>query len=617
MNVQIHSNETLTEIQKLLEQGRQSDVLATIEQLESEVESKPSNKYLAALAKGFIALAAKQFEEAKTNFEVCLGTECDLLGRINLCSVLMQTSQFDQVHEVIKIAIENEPLHIKPRLIAAEAFLKTNRPQEAIRHARLAVAMSNRDPLAHHFLATASHLLGDSEGFLQHAKLAAHLNSNDPMLFSQYIAALQSNGDYFGALGAYKRWTQAKKEVTAEIFSAVAAAYAGSGQWSEARDHYLAALQKSPGNRAARLGLLEVLAELRRDGEFDFYANQFEKQTPDDFNLNASMGHRYLGRGDVENAIVKFRKCLDGAVKNPTVDNKLTFPISSARIRHDYEQLKLIKDRGQLRESSWPSFEILKQYHEELTASGKSSVDRSDDPRFVELIKALTSYHHVPQVDYQGPLFGFDNVRLLEKQYEASNPKMLVIDNFLSPEALAALRKFCVEANVWKRVYNNGYVGAFLSTGFISPIVLRIADGLRVKLSNILGDHPLKQAWGFKYDQEMTGINIHADFAAVNVNFWIAPEEANLDKENGGMVIYDVPSPKTWSFHDYNADSEKIYSYLEANGAKAIRVPYKENRCVMFDSSLFHATDEIHFAPGYENRRINVTLLYGQGLRTR
>jgi hypothetical protein len=33
---------------------------------------------------------------------------------------------------------------------------------------------------------------------------------------------------------------------------------------------------------------------------------------------------------------------------------------------------------------------------------------------------------------------------------------------------------------------------------------------------------------------------------------------------------------------------------------------------VIFDSDLFHETDAIHFRDGYENRRINVTMLYGR-----
>jgi len=33
---------------------------------------------------------------------------------------------------------------------------------------------------------------------------------------------------------------------------------------------------------------------------------------------------------------------------------------------------------------------------------------------------------------------------------------------------------------------------------------------------------------------------------------------------------------------------------------------------VIFDSDLFHETDRLSFKEGYQNRRINVTLLYGE-----
>jgi hypothetical protein len=41
---------------------------------------------------------------------------------------------------------------------------------------------------------------------------------------------------------------------------------------------------------------------------------------------------------------------------------------------------------------------------------------------------------------------------------------------------------------------------------------------------------------GFKYDSSLKGINIHADFAAVNINFWITPNEANLDRAGPGHL---------------------------------------------------------------------------------
>ena len=80
------------------------------------------------------------------------------------------------------------------------------------------------------------------------------------------------------------------------------------------------------------------------------------------------------------------------------------------------------------------------------------------------------------------------------------------------------------------------------------------------------------------------------------------------------MIVYDVPAPRNWSFQDYNNNRAKIEAYMKEQGAKPRRVPYKENRCVLFDSTLFHATDELHFKPGYSNRRVNVTLLYGKAL---
>ena len=41
-------------------------------------------------------------------------------------------------------------------------------------------------------------------------------------------------------------------------------------------------------------------------------------------------------------------------------------------------------------------------------------------------------------------------------------------------------------------------------------------------------------------------------------------------------------------------------------------IPYNENRAVIFNSNLFHETDNIDFKDGYENRRINVTMLFGK-----
>ncbi len=153
-----------------------------------------------------------------------------------------------------------------------------------------------------------------------------------------------------------------------------------------------------------------------------------------------------------------------------------------------------------------------------------------------------------------------------------------------------------------------------MASGFCSPVILQIARQLKLAMPNVVGTQDLRQAWGFKYDQRLGGINLHADFARVNINFWLTPDEACLDNTTGGIVVYDTPPPEDWSFQKANADSATIKQYLDAKQAKMVRVPYKMNRCVLFDSTYFHTTDEIHFKEGYENRRINCTLLFGKGL---
>jgi hypothetical protein len=117
--------------------------------------------------------------------------------------------------------------------------------------------------------------------------------------------------------------------------------------------------------------------------------------------------------------------------------------------------------------------------------------------------------------------------------------------------------------------------------------------------------------WAYKYDSHCSGIGVHADAAAINVNFWTTPDAANLSPGAGGLAIYTHDAPRTWSYKHFNHDHARIKAYLESVGAQKITVPYRANRAVIFDSGLFHATDTFRFREGYENRRVNLTMLYG------
>jgi hypothetical protein len=294
--------------------------------------------------------------------------------------------------------------------------------------------------------------------------------------------------------------------------------------------------------------------------------------------------------------------------------------VPAYRIKHDREQIDLLRQRGLLEERWEPYADYLNTLWHDLKT-------RADPGAPVDIVgadvrKIAPSYNRLVYLGKSpaipgGALRPDLNVEALQRDYTHSSPEIVWIDDFLTEEALLSLRLFCNEATVWKGQYAAGYLGAFLRSGFSSPLILQIAEELRTRLPIVFGCHRLEQAWAFKYDSTMKGINVHADFAAVNVNFWITPNEACRDLDNSGLIIWDKGSPQDWRFREYNGSENQIRRFLADSGARKIRVPYRCNRCVIFNSTLFHETDRFAFADAYEHRRINITLLYGIGLRTR
>ena len=198
----------------------------------------------------------------------------------------------------------------------------------------------------------------------------------------------------------------------------------------------------------------------------------------------------------------------------------------------------------------------------------------------------------------------------IEEQYLDAKPGMVYIDDLLAPAALDALRAYCLESTVWNEL-KGGYLGAYMPEGFSGRLLLGVAAALCDHMPRVIRKLPLQTMWGYKYDARYAGIGVHADVAAINVNFWLTADEANLQPGSGGLIVYTHDAPKNWDFRRFNRDSEEIYRYLEAAGSDKVTVPYRANRAVIFDSDLFHETDAFKFKPGYENRRVNVTMLYG------
>lgn len=210
----------------------------------------------------------------------------------------------------------------------------------------------------------------------------------------------------------------------------------------------------------------------------------------------------------------------------------------------------------------------------------------------------------------------------IEREWFGEDPQhqqegIVVLDDVLSPQALQKVRQLLLESTVWyqtRRAKSGRYTGAYLSDGLHDRILMEMALELSDRLPRIFEGHPLNFLWAYKYDPDYaTGINIHADEAAVNVNCWLTPNEANLDPTSGGLVVYTAKPPADWNYQHYNGNPNFIKeNLLKHTNYANVTVPHRQNRCVLFDSALFHNTDKLDFKKGYENRRINLTFLYGQ-----
>ena len=414
-------------------------------------------------------------------------------------------------------------------------------------------------------------------------------------------------GDYYATIAAHDTLASAdanQPEVNVEL----GMAYAGLGCAPQAIAAYQAAVAAAPPPLEAIRALLKLHIDSGDKAALEAFTRQFAEVMANDIECIEFQGLEQLRRGAIDEAARLLGKCHDLNVQRGNAYGDLPWPVPEPRLRHEYEQLDLLARRGKLNAGGRAALQVLKPYYDQ--ARDPRQTFAPEGPAAEAFRRALCEVHHLPDDAFSGEALGPNDYAAIEAQYAAE--KLVVVNNFLSPHALTELRRFSEEASVWKLYNPGGYVGALIVKGFAPRVLLAIADQLRRAMPNVIQDFALLQAWGFKYDQRMRGITMHADFAKVNVNFWVTPEGSCADPTTGGMVVYNHPVPKSWTFADYNSNPEKLQAYLKVHDSKPQRVPFRENRCVIFDSSLIHVTDELHFKPGYENRRINITLLFGR-----
>lgn len=98
----------------------------------------------------------------------------------------------------------------------------------------------------------------------------------------------------------------------------------------------------------------------------------------------------------------------------------------------------------------------------------------------------------------------------------------------------------------------------------------------------------------------------------MTVNFWITPDEANLDPGTGGLVIWNKRVPDEW-FTAPQARMDAIErDLLGEPDARSSTIPYRCNRAMLFNANVLHKSDRMHFEEGLANRRVSITMLFGR-----
>lgn len=390
---------------------------------------------------------------------------------------------------------------------------------------------------------------------------------------------------------------------------------------------YRRAISLDPTDLNARLGAAMCSFDV---GAFDCAAvelEEAEKQAPASPYVALNRGLLDLANRNVDAALERFRFAAQlnrgpcwtvGDMrqhlrKRERDINDPDWGVNRAKLIHDIEQIQYLLERG-----------LVPDYFEAVLEDYVSALE---DPRLPSSPHAMVALdprrYPLFAATYKRPFYLPDapafpdavlndeiDWRQVESDYFETNPCHVCIDGLLKPEALARLRNWCLQSTYWNAV-KGGYLGAYLFDNFCSALLLQISEELRARMPKLLGRFPLGTTWAYKYDASYRGIGVHADVAAVNVNFWITPDEANVDPESGGLLVYSHVSPKDWSFAKFNRDQETIRKFLAENHSGCVRVPYRCNRAMVFDSDLFHETDEFSFRAGYEYRRINITMLFG------
>ncbi|MBT4703435.1 MAG: tetratricopeptide repeat protein [Rhodospirillaceae bacterium] len=393
------------------------------------------------------------------------------------------------------------------------------------------------------------------------------------------------------------------------------------GEHDEAVACFRKVLEIDPNDAAAYCNLGVALSSLGKLDEAEEATCQAIRLDPDIQSAHTQLGFLLLRQEKIEDAseaILEPAYIFRQPGGDPLTTRKFdTFNrISRPKLHHDIEQLTYLMERDLLpvNEYGW----LLDEYLE-INAANPDLQETdlfelrpkvSDD--FIAHYNRLLYYSPGEMID--GPTINPDlDTKLIQEAFFDSDPNLSLIEGLLTEEALSALRRFCLESTVWYNISAKTDVGANLEQGFVCPLLFQIATDIRRAFPKVFSELTLNSLWSFKYFEKWSGDKIHIDSGLRNLNVWITPDEANLDKATGGITFWNKLAPVLEVKDNPKQKTIDILNEIISEpDTIETKVAYGYNRAGIFEANIIHgAMDTIDFKPGYENHRINVTFVFG------
>jgi Tfp pilus assembly protein PilF len=534
----------------------------------------------------------------------------DLSDLLRRASGAYQGRRFADAAALCRSILAIDPARADALFLLAGAQHAQGETAAAVEHLRQAIALEPRRPDYHGNLGALLGRLGRLDEAIACFRAAIALDRRSVSGHMALGNALQAKGDLEGAIASFRE--------AAAVAPTVAAAHANlgnalktAGRLEEAATSLGAAVRLNPGLAEAQhnLGVVRFAQNDLAGAEAAFRAVLGAK--PDHPLAFRQLALVLIAAGRIGEASelllgpVRRARAVDAAAE---ADAETFRQATGVKLRHDADQLTYLLAQGRVGSE-----------HAALVADYASALaSESEAIDIAAAGSARLERHHNRLIHFRdtpahpaGALGDWDGAAV-EAAFRGRRPGFAWFDGLLTPAALADLHRFCLESTVWFQATFKNEVSATLFNGFCCPLLLQIANELRGRLPGLLADKPLTLAWAYRYCGAFSGLGPHADDGDVSINFWITPDAANLDPDRGGLILWEREVPESYLRLDRAAQRRVIEAIVAEPDVQTVSVPYRCNRAVLFDSMIAHSTDEFRFKDGFENRRINITLLYGR-----